>query len=72
MGRQITVNSIVYAAESYNLYICDSGLLTCVYLATINNSDIPYTIEIPSPYDTMTEYSIKIVDSNGCEIIKTF
>lgn len=71
MGRQIVINSI-NATQGYNVYICDVGLITCVYLATINDADLPYTIDIPSPYNTMTEYSVKIVDSNGCEIIKTF
>ena len=43
-----------------------------MYLATINDADLPYSIEVPAPYDTMTEFSVKIVDSNNCEIIKTF
>jgi hypothetical protein len=47
-------------------------LVTCVYLATINDADLPYSIEVPSPYDTMTAFSVKIVDTNNCEIIKTF
>lgn len=72
MGKQISINSIVNSTESYNVYICDTTLLTCVYLITINDSDIPYTITVPSPYDTMSQFTIKIVDANGCEIIKTF
>ena len=71
MGRQITINSIT-AAQGYNVYICDTTLVTCVYLATINDADLPYSIEVPAPYDTMTAFSVKIVDTNNCEIIKTF
>ena len=71
MGRQITINSI-NAAQGYNVYICDTSLIPCVYLATINDSDLPYSIEVPAPYDTMTDFSVKIVDSNNCEIIKNF
>ncbi len=71
MGRQIVINSIT-ATQGYNVYVCDLELVTCVYLATINDSDLPYTIDLPVPFDTMNEYKIKIVDSIGCEIIKTF
>ena len=46
--------------------------MTCVYLATINDADLPYSVEVPPPYDTMTAFSVKIVDANNCEIIKTF
>ena len=71
MGRQITINSII-GAQGYNVYICDTTLVTCVYLATINDADLPYSIDVPAPYDTMTDFSVKIVDANNCEIIKTF
>lgn len=71
MGRQISINSIT-AAQGYNVYICDTSLITCVYLVTINDSDLPYLIDVPSPYDSMTDFSVKIVDSNNCEIIKNF
>lgn len=71
MGRQITINSIS-ATQGYNVYVCDTTLVTCVYLATLNDADLPTSIEVPAPYDTMTEFSVKIVDANNCEIIKTF
>lgn len=72
MGREISINSIVNVTENYNVFVCDTNLITCVYLATISDDDIPFSIKLPSPYDTMTEYSIKIVDANGCQIIKNF
>lgn len=71
MGRQVTVNSIT-GAQDYNLYVCDTSLLSCVYVATFDNGDVPFTATLPSPYDTMTTYSIKIVDANNCEIVKTY
>jgi len=71
MGRELTIEWIT-ATQGYNVFICDNDLITCVYLSTINDSDLPYSVVIPSPYDTMTNYKIKIVDSNGCEIIKSF
>ena len=71
MGRQYTINSIT-GTPDYNIFVCDNTGLSCVYLATINNGDLPYTQEIPAPYDNMDQYIIKIVDINGCSIIKSF
>jgi hypothetical protein len=71
MGRQFTINYITGTPE-YNVFVCDSTGLNCVYIDTISDSDLPYTKEIPVPFNTLTEYVIKIVDINGCEIIKQF
>lgn len=71
MGRQYTINYITGTPE-YNVYICDSTGLNCVYLSTIDNYDLPYTQEIPAPYDNMSSFIIKIVDINGCTINKLF
>lgn len=71
MGRQYTIEAITGTPE-YNVYICDGTGLNCVYLSTIENSDLPYTQTIPPPYNIMGAYIIKIVDINGCEIIKVF
>jgi hypothetical protein len=71
MGRQFTINYITGTPE-YNVYVCDSTGLSCVYIDTINNYDIPYTQTIPSPFDGLSEYVIKIIDINGCVILKTF
>jgi hypothetical protein len=43
-----------------------------VYLDTIADIDLPFTVELPFPYNEMVDYSIKIVDANNCIIIKTF
>ena len=71
MGREIVINSIT-GAQDYHLYVCDTTLLSCVYIATFDDAEIPFTATIPAPYDTMTNYSVKIVDANNCEIIKTY
>jgi hypothetical protein len=71
MGRNVTINSIT-GTQDYHLYVCDTTLVNCVYIDTFDNSDVPFTATIPSPYDAMINYSIKIVDNNNCVIIKTF
>lgn len=71
MGRQYSIQYITGTPE-YNVFVCDSTGLNCIYLATIADYDLPFTQEIPAPYDIMQEYIIKIIDINGCEIIKSF
>lgn len=71
MGRQFTVNYITGTPE-YNVYVCDTLGVSCVYIGTFSNYDLPYTQTIPTPFDTLSEYIIKIVDINGCEIVKSF
>lgn len=71
MGKQYVINYITGTPE-YNVYVCDNTGLNCVYLATITNYDIPYTQDIPAPFDTMSSFIIKIVDINGCTITKSF
>jgi hypothetical protein len=71
MGRQITISAIT-GTEQYHVYVCNTDVTTCVYMATFNDVDVPYTVTIPPPYDTSDSYSIKIVDYNNCEIIKIY
>ena len=71
MGKEFTIQYITGTPE-YNVYVCDNSGINCVYIDTINNFDIPYTKEIPAPYNSMSNFSIKIIDINGCEILKNF
>ncbi len=71
MGKEFTIQYIT-GTPQYNVYVCDDSGINCVYIDTINNLDIPYTKEIPSPYNSMSSFSIKIIDINGCEILKNF
>ena len=71
MGRQITISAMT-GTQDYHLYVCDNSSLTCVYISTFDDADLPYTTLIPSPFDTVDDYCIKIVDSNNCEIINCY
>ena len=71
MGRQATINAIT-GSPNYDVYVCDITGTSCVYLDTIADIDLPFTVELPFPYNEMVDYSIKIVDANNCIIIKTF
>jgi hypothetical protein len=69
MAVEITINSIT-GTEDYDVYICDDLVNNCIYYTTIQNIDLPYVFFAPPPLDNLTEVCVKIIDSNGCEIIQ--
>jgi hypothetical protein len=58
--------STVTGNSPYELYVCDTTLSACTFIA--NFSGTPYTFNLPSLYDD-TNFCVKIVDSEGCWII---
>lgn len=65
MSKSISIDSVT-GTSPYDVYICDDTATNCFYITTI--SSIPYTFEIPVPYDQLTTYILKLVDANGCII----
>lgn len=65
MAVQVTISSVT-GTSPYDLYICASGVTSCIYIATINSA--PYVFNVPSPLDVQSELCVKLVDTNGCEI----
>lgn len=65
MAVQITINNIT-GASPYNVYVCDTGFTTCVFIATISST--PFTFTVPAPLDNMSDFAVKAVDSNNCSI----
>lgn len=64
MPVQVTINN-VSGTTPYYLYICDPDLITCFYATSFDGA--PFTYDIPSPWDTMNEFCVKIIGSDGCE-----
>jgi hypothetical protein len=68
MGTQVIITGIT-GTEPYNIWVSD----TCpnesvqIYIDTINNIDLPYTFQIPQPFEN-TNFCLKIIDSNNCII----
>lgn len=62
MGIQVNINAIT-GQSPYNIFICQADTDNCIYIDRI--SEIPYNFEIPAPYNTLTEYKIKIIDGNN-------
>lgn len=68
MGLTVEITAIT-GASPYQVYICQVDGSDCFYVAT--TSTIPYTFQIPPPYDTSFEYMVKIVDAFGRSISNT-
>ncbi len=68
MPTQITINTIT-GLPPFNIYISDNILHPAIYVATISSA--PYTFDVPIVFENLSEYVLKIVDSNGCTIYET-
>lgn len=63
MALTISISAIS-GVSPYDVYVCQSGGTSCFYISEITS--VPYTFEIPIPYDQSTSYMVKIVDAEGC------
>jgi hypothetical protein len=70
MPTNITINNVT-GAQPFDVYVCDSPITTCIYVATINTVDIPYSFDIPPVYSSLTEFVVKVVDNNNCIVTDT-
>ncbi len=70
MPTDITINNIS-GATPFDVYVCNTGLTTCIYVNTINSVDLPYTFEIPPVYSTLTQFVVRVVDDNECTVLET-
>jgi hypothetical protein len=66
MGVQINISSVT-GTSPFDLYVCDTGLTSCTYVVTFASA--PYVFNLPSPYDTYSEFCVQIIDANGCWIV---
>jgi hypothetical protein len=68
MPTNITISGLG-GTSPFDVYVCDQTMATCIYVSTITPVSLPYVFEIPSVYSSLTDFVVKIVDSNDC--IKT-
>ena len=69
MPTTITINNIT-GSSPFNIYLCDSTNVTCVYINTIPSSSLPYNFEVPSVLSSLSSFNLKIVDIAGCIFYK--
>jgi len=63
MITEVTITNIT-GQTPYDVYICQSDGTGCIYIARI--SSVPYTFNIPKPYDVYDSYMLKIIDNINC------
>lgn len=64
--------SAVSGVSPYDIYLCNTGLTSCVYIDTITTGDLTYTFTVPSLLQNIPNQVLKVVDSNGCFTLKNF
>lgn len=65
MATQVNISSIV-GTPPYNIWVCDNcgSNQICTYIDyTVSNS---FSFTLPSEYENLTTYCIKIIDSKDC------
>lgn len=67
MSEIVKITSIT-ANTPVAIYYCDSLSASCVFVTSA--STFPFEFTVPDPYDT-TDFTIKVIDSEGCEKINT-
>lgn len=67
MPTVITINTIS-GTTPYDIYVCDSSEINCIYINTINSGALPTNFTIPSIIEGQPSYVLKIIDDNNCVI----
>jgi hypothetical protein len=62
----------ISGTSPFDIYLCDTGFTSCVYIDTITTGDLTYTFSVPSLLINNTNQVLKVVDDNGCIILKNF
>lgn len=70
MPTTITINNIS-GATPYDVYVCDSSEITCIYIETITSGDLPTNVNVPSVMEGQSSYVLKIIDNNNCVVKET-
>ena len=70
MPTDITINNIS-GTTPFDVYVCDTGYTSCIYVSTITSGELPYTFEIPPVYSSLTDFIVKVVDDNNSVVTDT-
>jgi hypothetical protein len=71
MGVNVEISSIV-GVEPYDIYVCNTGFTTCIYISTIVDADLTYIFSVPSLLESVPTLTLKIVDDDNCTILNNF
>ena len=69
MPTQITISSLS-GSPPFDVYTCDTGFTSCIYINTIGLGQIPYVFNLPYIMEDMESYIVKVVDRNNCMVTR--
>jgi hypothetical protein len=67
MPTQITISTLS-GSSPFDVYTCDTGYTTCIYISTITSGQVPYSFDLPFIQEGMASVGVKVVDNTGCII----
>ena len=67
MPTQITISTLS-GSSPFDVYSCDTGYTSCIYVSTIYPSQVPYSFDLPFIQEGMGSIGVKVVDNNNCII----
>jgi hypothetical protein len=67
MPTEIQITNLS-GSSPFDVYTCDTGYTTCIYVSTITSAQLPYQFQLPFIQEGMNPIGIKVVDDAGCII----
>lgn len=73
MSKVVTISNITGGAQPYDIWVCDDcSANNCQYINTINGGSLPYDFILPTNFENLSSYTIRIIDNNNCVTCNTF
>lgn len=66
MANEITVSGIT-GTSPFDIYTCDTGKTTCIYITRVTGTDLPVSFDVPMVFESLPSVNVKVVDNNNCE-----
>ena len=65
MPTEIKISNLG-GSSPFDVYTCDTGYTTCVYVSTITPAQLPYFFQLPFIQEGMNPIGLQVVDNTGC------
>ena len=62
MPTQIQITNLG-GSSPFDVYTCDTGYTTCVYVSTITSGQVPYTFDLPFIQEGMNPIGLRVIDN---------
>ena len=72
MSTTVRITDIT-GATPFDIWVCeDCSSNNCQYITTITTGDLPnYEFILPSNFEYLSSYTVRIIDDNNCVICNT-